>query len=203
MKHVIFFSTITLLLFLVIGCLKEDVYSKKTNEITPTIVLSNTDFEGMSTLRNGYHPFHSPFTLVDFDIFQPAKLTVNNLVKLDSVEYNRISTDVNKYLGVIFNPFLVTYYFNGYDTTVTRLVPSYILDHEVRYPNIDYNQLDYNNPNEWIVLEKMTKKDKPYHVRCGKLVNRFWYKFRANSGYQTELQHEGDCDGSLPYKLIF
>ncbi len=196
---------ILLLISFTFGCEKETntpIEPQKTEQRT---YISVSDFESLEiSNRNGYYPFHSPFTLIDNDIFNPANFFINNLKKVDSVEYNRINTDRNIYLGVNFNPFTVKYFYNnGTDTTVTRLVPAYIQNKETRIPNLAYNQLHTNNGQFWVKITKTPRYESVYSPYCGINRLRWTYNVISSSGTNVNVIIDSNCSNQLNYQMIF
>lgn len=192
-----------------IACEKEsELNDQKKEKITleaKKVVLNVGDFEGLEiSNRNGYFPFHSPFTLIDNDIFNPANFFINNIKLVDSVEYQRLNNDKNIYLGVTFNPFFVKYYYkNGKDTTFIRLAPEYIKDKETRMPILSYNQLHTNNNQHWIKISKTTRFDNVYSPYCGVNRLRYTYNVISSSGTNVNERLDSNCQNQLNYQMIF
>jgi len=64
---------ILLLIAFLFGCEKESVTPIEPQKTEKRTYISVSDFESLEiSNRNGYFPFHSPFTLIDNDIFNPA-----------------------------------------------------------------------------------------------------------------------------------
>jgi hypothetical protein len=154
--------------------------------------------------RNGYYPFHSPYAMMDYDIFNPTKLYINNLLKLDTVFYNRVNNDRNVYLGVLFNPFKIRYkYSNGRDTTFVRLAPAYIADTEIRVPIPAYNQLHSGNPEYWTTIERTHRRVKVLSPYCGKDVWKWTYHIITSGWKAVNEELDSNCSNQLQYNMIF
>lgn len=196
---------ILLLIAFLLGCEKESVTPIEPQKTEQRIYISVSEFEDLGiSNRNGYFPFHSPFTLIDNDIFTPSNFFINNLKKVDSTEYQRINNDKNIYLGVNFNPFFVKYYYdNGKDTTFIRLAPAYIQDKEVRIPIISYNQLHTNNNQHWIKITKTNRFDNIYSPYCGINRLRWTYNILSSSGTNVNTTLDSNCSNQLNYQMIF
>jgi hypothetical protein len=153
--------------------------------------------------RNGYYPFNSPWSFVDHDIFNSVTVHINNLNMLDSAVYQRINNDRNMYLGILWNPFKVRYYYdNGRDTIVTRLVPAYIADKETRIPIVAYNQLHSGNNEHWVRIMKTNRRDRVLSPYCGILVWRWTYNVVTSSGTDVNVILDSNCSNQLQYQMV-
>lgn len=202
-NQIIFLGVLLVLLAVTFGCLKNEVDDKLPVIAESSITFFNPDlFSDLEGKRDGVQlAFSFPVSMVDFNPFT-ATQTAYNIMKIDSVIYDRVDNQQYFYAGSTW----AKYHRNIYFTDVQSLDMVFAPIHGQTYiisPLVEYNQIDNSNPNYTVTLIRQTKSEPYFDHKCGKMMKRFWYKIITGD---TQALHTIDPNGCSTnvyfYKLI-
>lgn len=149
-----------------------------------------------------------PGSQVIYDLFKPGTpQTAFNQNLMDSITYTKVSNSgVNPLnLGVTFRKYFTIKYFKDGTTYSDKVyAPEYLGNFTKVIPNVINNQLNVNNPFNYITIEVGKRNETYFDHKCGTVKKRYFYTEYAvtdSVGYYTI---DGDrCTSNVfSYKLI-
>ena len=189
----------------VLSCTKDENTVSKIE--TGNITYAAIDVSYTHDVRSGvYIPFNYPISQVTFHDFQFIYL-VQNQQLLDSTVYDKKSNDRSKRYGIFWYPYQIVYYYK--DGSINKEIsncPETLGNHYVKYPDLNYNQVNISNPENWIKIERTTRKKKWYSDWCGVQLDQWVWHVTTSSGVDVvEPIDPTVCSGYgvLGYQLIF
>jgi len=154
-----------------------------------------------------YYPFHYHISQVTFHDFKFI-YTIQNQNKLDSTVYILHSKDLSKRFGILWQLYIAKYYYKD-GTAYKELVnaPIALGQKYLKLPDLNQNQLNINNPENWIQISRTNKNEKYYSDWCGKTLNKWNWNITTSSGItKTQSIDPSNCTGYptlLQYSLIY
>lgn len=202
MKTIFYSLTIIMILIAnIYSCTKDDNDKE---------VINYADIDQSKTLqyRSGtYYPFNYTISQVTFDDFKVI-YTIQNQNKIDSSVYVLYSNDLSFRYGIYWQLYDVTHYYKDNTSLKERVnAPKSIGNKYIKLPDLDQNQLNIDNPENWVMLRKTKTYDKYFSEWCGKELNRWTWAVSTSHGInKMQTIDPSNCSGYytlLQYSLIF
>lgn len=207
MRNTTIATIIIVTLILNMNCLKEATEPQivKAENVSYTIedIILKTDIRDGEKL-----PLDFPTSQINYNLFiTGTPQTAFNQNLMDSITYTKVSNSgVNPLnLNVIFRKYFTVKYFKDGTTYSDKVyAPEYLGNFTKVIPNFGNNQLNVNNPFNYITIEVGKRNETYFDHKCGKIKKRFFYiEYAVNDsvGYYTI---DGDSCGrnNFSYKLI-
>ena len=204
-KQVIFLTALIGILIFTLSCLKDEIAKDKVPEVkqeSGTTEFYADQFDGLEGKRDGVQlAFSFPVSMVDYNPFT-ATQTAYNIMKIDSVIYDRVDNQQYFYAGATWGKYHRNLYFDSIQVLDMVFAPIHGQTYIVS-PLVEYNQLDVNNPNYSVTLIRQTKSEPYYDHKCGKNKKKFWYTIISGDATATATIDGDRCSSNVfAYKLI-
>lgn len=207
MRNTTIATIIIVALILNLNCLKEEQQPQIVKAGTTAYTIEDITLK--TDIRYGEKlPLDFPTSQVNYNLFvQGTPQTAFNQNLMDSIKYFKLAgSGVNPLnMGVTFRKYYTVKYFkDGSNYQDKVYAPEYLGELTVIVPNVANNQLNVNNPFNYITIEVGKRNETYFDHKCGTVKKRYFYTEFANLDSVGYYTIDGDrCTSNVfSYKLI-